>query len=205
MQFRGFYEGKTDEKPISESSLQENGKCSHHPILYQGSVCVLKAAEKIFPAVFGGFVITKISLPEDADLCGCSGCRNKTKMRTIFGVSTTTLGFLHPLSSPSRQFWSIGVSSSGIPRSIFWALWSPLHSSKISDIPSSFLIHGLFLLSFLCLLISATPGAFSSLFGAQISTGKEEKKNVHPALQNPCSPSGDPNFPSAPSHGEEAL
>lgn len=91
MQFRGFYEGRTDEKPISESSLQENGKCSHHPILYQGSVCVLKAAEKIFPAVFGGFVITKISLPEDADLCGCSGCRNKTKMRTIFGVNTTTL------------------------------------------------------------------------------------------------------------------
>lgn len=65
MQFRGSgHGGRVDKKSIPETSLQENGKCSHHPIVSQGSVCVLKTGEKIFPGVLGGFVITKISLLE---------------------------------------------------------------------------------------------------------------------------------------------
>ena len=52
MQFRGSGGGeRADEKPIPGNPLQENGKFAHHPSLYQGSVCIIKAAEKIFTAV----------------------------------------------------------------------------------------------------------------------------------------------------------
>lgn len=44
MQFGGSSGGtRAEEKPIPGTPLQENDKLAHHPSLYQGSVCIIKA------------------------------------------------------------------------------------------------------------------------------------------------------------------
>lgn len=193
--------------PSQRVPCKKNRKCSHHPVLQQGSACVLKTAEKIFPGVFGGFVRTKISLPKDADLCGCSRWSRLQKWgkdensfwgENNFGGENNFWGEHHgSRASLASQRGSAGLCGvfSPPPRFFRCSLFFPSASSMDSSflpVPSPFLTREL-------LLEPSLP-----FLGCSDLPGKGGKMSIQPC-RIPAHHLGNPNFPSAPSHGEDAL
>lgn len=114
--------------PSQRIPCKKNGKYSHHPILYQGSVCVLKTLEKIFPGVFGGFVVTNIPLPEDADFCGSSQWSRLQRSEQFWGEHHNSRASLASQRAPAGLCGLLSTPSHAPPAAAgFFQIFS-LHS-----------------------------------------------------------------------------